>query len=322
MIKKEIGSEFWDVPYLETQNIIFPDNTNWFISGRSALQAIIAENSFKTASVPDWCCDSMILPFLRSGVSVSFYDALNPPDRFETDAILVMDYFGYSTDKSFNGYKGTVIRDITHSLFSKKYDDADYCFGSLRKWTGFLTGGFAWGFNSPVKYDTDGAEYKKIRQKAMEDKFLYLSGKIGSKDYLNTFSEAEDIIENIGIAPSCERDVELAGKLDVAFIKETRRKNAQVLLNDFSDVAIFPEIKPDDCPMFVPIRVKDRDGLRKWLIQNEIYCPVHWPISKYHVISDRTRRLYDEELSLVCDQRYNEKDMQRIIDTIKSYERG
>ena len=84
---------------------------------------------------------------------------------------------------------------------------------------------------------------------------------------------------------------------------------------------IFREMKDTDCPMFVPIFVPDgkRDELRRYLIRNEIYCPVHWPVSEYHVLDEKTKEIYDNELSLVCDQRYNEKDMKRMIDTIRVF---
>ena len=36
--------------------------------------------------------------------------------------------------------------------------------------------------------------------------------------------------------------------------------------------------------------------------------------------SDCESNLYDIEISLVCDQRYSEADMMRIVKTIKEYE--
>ena len=73
--------------------------------------------------------------------------------------------------------------------------------------------------------------------------------------------------------------------------------------------------------MFVPVLVPygKRDELRKYLIENEIYCPVHWPESKYHKLDERTEYIYQNELSLVCDQRYTESDMNRIVEVIKTY---
>ena len=73
--------------------------------------------------------------------------------------------------------------------------------------------------------------------------------------------------------------------------------------------------------MFVPILVPDgkRDELRRYLIKHEMYCPVHWPVSMYHKLDKRAEIIYKNELSLVCDQRYTEEDMQRMVETIKDF---
>ncbi len=168
---REIGSEFWDVPVTEASNDLFPEGTCWYLSGRSALSAILKEAGGRTAALPSWCCDSMIKPFLNTGREVSFY----APGRIRTDCdtLLIMDYFGYTGEApDLTGYAGTVIRDVTHSLFSRTYDDADYTFGSLRKWCGVYTGGFARARDGhPLERgEEDASGYTALRAKAMEEK--------------------------------------------------------------------------------------------------------------------------------------------------------
>lgn len=317
-MRSEIGSEFWDIPLGEANNIFSP-NTQWFISGRSALKAIIEDNDFHTAAIPYWCCDSMVKPFVESGVEVVFYGK----DWVEADAILVMDYFGYSTDKTYNDYPGIVIRDVTHSLFSKAYGDADYTFGSLRKWAGFLTGGFAIGLKKNVEYSKSQFDnYVALRQEAMSMKKAYMTGVSNSKEYLDLFNRAEVVLENIGIVEADERDVKMARYLDTAAIKSIRRENAAILMAAFKDWLVFPTLKDNDCPLFVPIRVENRNELRKYLIQNEVYCPVHWPMSSYHRLSAKQRQFYESEISLVCDQRYSVADMKRVIALINEFEKA
>ncbi len=314
----EIGSEFWNVPVSDDNNF-FLNETRWFASGRSALYAIIRENHFKTVLLPDFCCDSMIKPFIDSGITVRFYPAFSCLEDLDADAALIMDCFGYTGHSGRGNFKGIVIRDLTHSVFSTKYDDADYYFGSLRKWAGFYTGGFAWGLKQPVAYEQDLKDYVALRQVAMEAKAAYISGQTDSKDYLNQFSRAEDMLEELCVAPACNADVERAKMLDIDSICKQRRSNASILLNAFSDIAIFPEMRKTDCPLFVPILVDDRDALRRHLIEKEIYCPVHWPISECHKLSKETEAFYNRELSLVCDQRYTEQDMLRMVDVIKEF---
>lgn len=126
-------------------------------------------------------------------------------------------------------------------------------------------------------------------------------------------------MENVGLENASYRDVKLAQSLDTKKIVTSRRKNAGVLRKAFADWLIFPQIWEYDCPMFVPILVPNgkRDEMRRFLIEHEIYCPIHWPLSKYHGRVDKqTMALYKNELSLVCDQRYTEDDMYRLVETI------
>ena len=123
---REIGSEFWDVPTTDQQNKLFPESTQWYISGRSALQAIIKElGGAKSVSLPSWCCYSMIKPFVDAGWDIHIYPVYWQSGRlvqewsFDSDVLFLMDYFGYTgTAPDLRGYKGTVIRDVTHSVFS------------------------------------------------------------------------------------------------------------------------------------------------------------------------------------------------------------
>lgn len=86
-------------------------------------------------------------------------------------------------------------------------------------------------------------------------------------------------------------------------------------------MAIFPTLKDNECPLFVPIMVpgEKRDELRRYLIGKSIYLPVHWPKTNYHKLNSETEYIYDNELSIVCDQRYDEIDMERIIKAIREF---
>ena len=327
----EIGSEFWDVPTINRRNSLFPESTQWYLSGRSALIAIIAElGKARSVSFPSWCCESMIRPFVDANFSIDYYPVvlengeLVRKVRTDSDVLFLMDYFGFSTPiPDLRGFDGVVIRDVTHSLFSTTYSDADYYFGSLRKWCGVWTGGYAWtkdGHKLEIG-SKSGQEYESLRKRAMEEKSEYIKGKRTDKGYRMVFDAAEEVLENVGIAPAANRDVELAHGLDVDEIKKRRRANAEVFQSVFPEWLIFQKNAPTDTPMFVPVLVPDgkRDALWRYLILHDMYCPIHWPVGEYHRLDERTAFIYQNELSLVCDQRYTEEDMNRMVDTIKAF---
>ena len=98
-----------------------------------------------------------------------------------------------------------------------------------------------------------------------------------------------------------------------------RKKNASILyegLKNNPDMTMIFDISDMECPLFVPVFVLNgkRDFFRKKLIENDIYCPVHWP----KPLESCKSNLYEAELSLVCDQRYDEEDMRRIIDVLNT----
>lgn len=332
-VRSEIGSEFWDVPVSGQGNDLFDEQTRWFLSGRSALMQILSETrqtSSKKAALPAWCCDSMILPFLDAGYSVSFYPVYPKnggltqelPDANDYDVVLVMDYFGFAGDSLPAQGSEIRIRDLTHSVLIQKYNDADYYFGSLRKWAGFWTGGFAMGC-APSSTPADTG-YTALRQQAMAEKAKYLCGESNSKEFLDTFAHAEEQLDRGLLAGGDVRDAKLAVQMDADYIKRTRRANAAQLLEAFADIALFPELGNNDCPLFVPILVPDgrRDELRRHLIAQDIYCPVHWPLTAYHRPDSQSLELYKNELSLVCDQRYTPEDMARMIHAVKQFWKG
>ena len=326
---QEIGSEFWNAPLSRKTNGLFLENTQWFLSGRSALKSIIREcKDCHSVAMPSWCCQSMIEPFLEAGIQVNFYTVCLKAGRlvievsFDSDILFVLDYFGYTTsDLDLSSYSGIIIRDVTHSIFSRSYQDADFYFGSLRKWCGVKTGGFAWSADGRKLYNgfPDDQYYSK-RAMAMNLKMQFLNG-VGDKIYLKMFQEAEDYLDSADICMAQEDDIYIANHLDDGFIRETRRENATILREAFQEWLVFSKMNDNDCPLFVPIIVPEgkRNGLRSYLVENRIYCPIHWPLSNEHCIDDACREIYENEMSLVCDQRYNERDMNRMVQSIRKY---
>lgn len=332
-MRTEIGSEFWNVPLTEKENHLF-NKATWFVSGRAAFRSIlqqikIANGGLKPLKValPSYLCESMIEPLVKENIdykfySVSFKDGFfqcNYSNIDDCNIILVIDYFGYETlSNDFPRFSKTIIRDLTHSIFTKKYDDADYYFGSLRKWAGFLCGGFAWKREGSLFEPCDVFnDYIALRKKAMDLKRDYIFEKTNKKDYLNVFHKAECLIENCRIAISCSDDMKKARYLDIEYIKATRRKNASILIDGLADICLITSLNKNDCPLFVPIAINDRDKLRKYLITRDIYCPIHW--QKPYKEQSESDNLYERELSLVCDQRYSTNDMKRIISTIREF---
>lgn len=319
---------------------LLPTDTEWFLSGRSALTGVLEDamrsKRIRTAALPSWCCESMAAPFLAKGIEVSFYPVSyvnnhltqDLSDYVGSDLLLVMGYFGMSDAPEVPcDYGGVVVEDVTHSLLCKTWNSrADYRFGSLRKWCGCLTGGFAW--NTKQRMYVAKAEvnehYVGLRTDAMAAKASYIRGDSDDKGYLGVFAEAEEWLDhNVDAMAAHLDDVKAAMHLDVTGMRNARRSNAMLLMEQLrgSDYIgfVFSELRDDDCPLFVPVIVKERDSLRRYLIANAVYCPVHWPSFGPRSLGQAELLLYEHGLSLVCDQRYSAADMTRVIELVKEW---
>jgi len=350
---KGIGSEFWRTDSLVSIKQRFLPSDDWpgekqfFLSGRTALYAIIKEIKESlcssrplTAYLPSYCCHTMIDPFLQQGVSVDFYPVvfrdgslqqlINP--RKLCDVILVMDYFGFSIIEKELPKSAIVVRDMTHALFSSDYAEklqsADYLFASFRKWGAIAGASVAskkigeWSETSKRHHNS----YISLRKRGYELKTDYIEGKsIKKYEFLDIFSEAEDLLEQDYIDyVADEKSIFEAAILFQSV--SIRRRNAELVLQGLNSLhivePIFPKIETHDVPLFIPILVKNgkRDALRKYLIENSVYCPIHWPLSPLHSITKGEQQIYSSELSLICDQRYGEDEMNRQLELIRGFE--
>ena len=337
----EIGSEFWEADSLTGRK-------KYFLSGRTALEYIIRDilEDYRIESVllPGYCCHTMIEPFSRHGISVRFYDVFydksrglcaDIPERQNNEIFYYMTYFGFSNISGVNMNEirkayDVIIEDKTHSWLENGLESyADYTYASYRKWTGFY--GIAEankrvGNFKPIEGGI-GETYSKMRKTAMFMKKRYIEAGTDNKElFLARFDEAEAFLEKdyVGYIPTEECLLQLVNT-DFEFIKGRRRRNADILLWGLSGMRsctlLHKSRNEDDTPLFVPILVNgNRDALRKYLIDNQVYCPVHWPLSDYHRrLSERGKIIYEEELSLVCDQRYGEEDMEKVVKLIRDY---
>ncbi len=270
---------------------------------------------------------------------------------FPAHVFLAMPYFGFkagSMDPHIEAFKEKnvlVIEDITHRFLSgmNHCPSSDYLIVSLRKWLPLLSGGVA------VKMEGSFADFPlsspseniiRKRFEAMKLKGRYLSGlqdgpEADSTDGLKMKEEFLALYHESNTAWTgdyslVEMDslsVRFLAEADLPAIAEARRRNAGYLARNLIEIpghlqAIFPEFDSEnDAPLFYPLMVtpKLREGLRKHLIDKKIYCPVHWPLSKEHRIKKENKKLYDSELSLICDQRYGPREMARIVLYLKEY---
>lgn len=328
----EIGSEFWfedDLP----QAVSDRDGI-YALSGRTAIDLIIQDilktRKIRNVYMPAWCCDSMLAPFLAHGIHIDFYD-VRPKCHTDytdcTDIFYVTNYFGYentlNTDiiRQFKAKGSFILYDKTHS-FLMDYDPflalADYSFASIRKWMGVMGGAVVERVKSKV---LKPCPYLAPKEKAMRIKQAYMVGddSVDKQEFLRLYGEfGHHLAEDYCDYAMDDLSYAIYKTADISTMKARRRENANYL-HEHLNLRFLSPLTENACPLFVPVLFdtkEERDRVRKKLIEAEIYCPIHWPKPALIPADFEVNKIYDTELSLICDQRYSLVDMQRIVDVI------
>lgn len=241
---KEIGSEFWKI---ESENLIKKDNLKYFenlgldvkylMSGRTAIDYVLEDikDDKKIVYMPDYCCNSMVQPFIDKGYNIKYYNVDLMNNKFYIDIqfncsiFFGMSYFGYSNSnmdyyiKKFKMKNIAVIEDITHRVFCKKShcESSNYLIASLRKWFPIYTGAIAINKNCNFKKNIDNytinEELVKCKKLAMQLKREYIYNEnIDCKDmFLDLFNKSNKLITDYKNRKMDNESLEILKRIDL-----------------------------------------------------------------------------------------------------------
>jgi len=356
---ENIGGYFSFEQLAETENHFFeelcPDSGDlaFLMSGRCAinyaLEDIMLTDHKRVAYVPIYTCETVLAPFEKAGYQLLFYDvdrSMTPVfDKSVLDHISVLSlcgYYGFCTyDREFVGLCREcgvrIIEDTTHSILSWNGIDpcCDYIAGSLRKWIGIPSGGFA------IK--TQGHFTKRrlepsfthlaMRTAAMVEKEAWCHSsdpeaaqKLAAAT--TVFWDAEIMLRQI--FDSYESDPEsihIMKHIDVNTIRQKRRKNYRYLLEHLipsPDLTIvFPVLAEETVPSHFTFYARNRGAVQDYLAANGVSSTAYWPVPSAIQLTGHpdAAYIYDHVFSLPCDQRYGLKEMQYICHLLNQYPR-
>lgn len=319
--------------YLAEYNCIFTD------SGRSALKLISAHVG--EILLPEFICESVRNCFDME--KVVFYriasdgqldiNDLKSKINNQTEAIYITHYFGALQCKESlreireiaNKKNILIIEDTTQSLFSASNTVGDYMIASVRKWMPIALGGVLYS----RKALPDISKYKKStdndRLYGMLLKELFLNGDLDcNATYRNIFAISEHSLDK-------KEEIELLSDLcrfviscvDIEVMKKKRINNYEYVVKKLDKIGINPmcKLSNGDCPFVLPLRIPNRNQFRRYLMDNKIYCAVHWPFDNFRP-EERNSAIVNADtlISLPIDQRYGVDEMEYLIKVIKAYE--
>lgn len=313
-----------------------PD-TYYYASGRAALYQILKSLKDKVTKIwfPDWLCHTMVEAARKAGFEYGFYElsdnfmatveALDAKGFKDGGLVLLINYFGLqdltAAAKTIKeAYPNAiVIEDDVQAYYcfaEETNPHTDYRFTSLRKTFSSPDGGWVYT-KRPMPMATQLNTFAKYKIEAGVMKSHRGEEGIKDEDYLALFEKGSELMdENYDSVMSLDSQRLFAGT-DLQWVKQKRQENAAYLLEGLKSLGIEPLIKvPEDkIPLFVPILLEDRNTVRKRMFQNEVFCPVHWPLEGLSL--KKGAEMAQHELSLIVDQRYGQNDIEKIINCIK-----
>lgn len=314
----EIGSEFHRMSFESGRGLTLPRPGTLVFSGRTAIEAVLKKlPDARTAMLPSYCCDSMIVPFRAAGIEVTFFDVfwdnrLEIDIEGKADILFWCSYFGYRNDMP--DFDGVIIEDITHSFMSagQFHERSDYLVASLRKWEPVNCGGYC-SVDIVNQAPPEGFVERKTAAMRMKAEYLEALDGADKQQFLKLFGESNQWLAEHYSGLSIDMwSRDYIFNVDMESQRERRRNNAMALYEGLRGRVrfLFPE-EDMECPLFVPILLENRDKVRSYLTSNRIYCPVHWPKPE-----GCESNIYNLELSLICDQRYGIEDMERMVSVL------
>jgi hypothetical protein len=318
---------------------------------REALFAMACslEKSEKMVLLPAYTCDTVITPFKELGWKCYYYNinlhlridtqsVLDLFDRFHPALIVVHPYYGKDLNEEeielldiIHKRGCRVAVDLTQCIFStQRLLCVDYYLGSYRKWHAIPDGGYLEPRNGIIISDVDlqeNEEYEILQRDAMYLRGLYF--KIGNEE-LKSISrrinkKADGMVEsNIVPHKISALSLNLLKNVDLKYNQQRRFSNYQYLLdniqeNDDCKVLCNNMAEVTTAPLYFMLDVENRSELQVKLAEHHIYAPVLWPVVYEEVlVNDSVKHLYEHLLAIPIDQRYDEKDMQKVVELINN----
>ena len=305
------------------ENGVFPHNDGILLNtGRNALEYILCNiGDVKGVYLPYYTCDAVLEPLVKLHIPWEYYhindcfeinEEINPN---EGEYIIANNYFGLKDSYLLtlaDKYKKNLIIDCAQAFFARPIPGIK-AFYSPRKYLGVADGGIAYLDNEP----NNQMMIHEIENTADHDSHLIKRLHHGPEQGFMEYKENEAKLRNQPIRRMSYVTKSILDHIDYEHVIEIRRKNFQFLHDALStsNFLKLPDISSFVCPMVYPF-VNNDQNLRQSLIDNKIFVAYYWPnvhqMNYYETEYDYATRL----IPLPCDQRYEKKEMERILSII------
>jgi hypothetical protein len=287
-------------------------------TGRNALEYILKVNAYTCIYIPYFTCEVILEPIKKLGIEYHFYTIdtfLDPVIDFKiepNECLLFTNYFGIkqTTINRLANLDFNLIVDNSQAFFSSPLPGID-TFYSCRKFFGVPDGAYLQSnLKSSTKLDKD------ISSDRMSHLLISIDQSI-EKGY-ESFKINNEVLSNNPIRRMSLLTERLLTSIDYEACRAKRNRNFRILdeaLSGNNQLSIDPsEINGPLCYPFLSVK----ENIKRKLISKRVFVPVFWP----NVFNWTNSKMFENHLAqnlvpLPIDHRYNDKDMERMINYLK-----
>ena len=316
-----IGGYFELADYCECG--VFPHHKGHLLNtGRNALEFILRSiGRVRRVYLPYFTCEVVLEPLKRLSIPWSFYTidlSFEMVDRIELgedEYLIANNYFGLKDAyicSLASIYGDRLIVDCAQAFFAEPLPGIK-SFYSCRKFVGVADGGVAY-VGAPV----DCVDYPEDST-SDHDGHLYTRKELGAEAGFKEFQENELKLDNQPIRSMSVKTKEILAHIDYELVVNRRRANWQYLhsrLKGRNHLSL-PDLDSFACPMVYPFMIEDGERIRRKLIGGNVFVAKYWPNVMDDGIHKTEFLLSNQIVSIPCDQRYQEEDMERIVELLE-----
>ena len=287
-------------------------------TGRNCLEYILLARGYKKVYIPYYTCEAVMEPIMKLGIQYEYYHIdihFEIKDRItlkEDTALLYTNYFGLKqryVEQLAEKVGSRLIVDNTQAFYAKSLVGID-TFYTCRKFFGVADGAYLY---MDVQLDEDFEQDESYDRMTHLLKRIDLSAEQGFVD----FRKADDGLDNQPISRMSKLTQRIMQSIDYDAAAMRRRANYQLLQETLSGENNMELRLDQDAVPMVYTFLSPIQGLREKLIEKKVFVARYWPnVINWCQPNDWEYQLAEKLVCLPIDQRYNEKDMQFILDII------
>lgn len=288
-------------------------------TARNCFEYVLRARNYRKVYIPYYTCEVMLEPIQKLGVDYEFYhinQQLEPatiPSLKPYEAFLYTNYFGLKqvcVRRLASEFGSQLIVDNAQAYYADPLEGID-TFYSARKFFGVADGAYL--CTEKILHHDFEKDYSFDRMSHLL-KRIDLGAEAGYQD----FKTNDDNLKGQDIRKMSKLTEAILSGIDYEGAKKIRRDNYLFLdkaLNVTNQLHLF--FDEDSIPMVYPY-LPNNDRLKQQLLSDKIFIATYWPnVFDWCKEGDMEYLLAKQTCFLPLDQRYEIKDIQKIVEIIK-----